>query len=574
MVMEKDKKQEDFVFDIDDTIDNLFQPTRKIEIDPLTQEIKTISEDPDDVSTSPDLVQDKGLDDKKPDEIEMFSEDSEALAVEEAESKTTEFKLPEYLEQIAQQFLTIEWEVNESEINKALALMKGLHAYEEIKNNESASELTNVMQELLQVMGESPETASTRAPATLNTGVGLLQALFDPSNSSAEEEFNARYPEFTEELMVVLNECSEQEMGVGYDDVSEQVLELELEPSESEEVVLEPEEVEEVQEVGVNMELVAEDESEEAKHEDISAEEKEKTKALMEDVAEPVIEEADESVVIESSQEDRDRLASEVSDFVSDDEIERVESEKKSGEVIETRSLYEELNLHLNELGRCITKIKALEDLLEKAESMEKLYQFQKSIRLILERQKSTLDLCLGQNFTEQELAAVSESAPSQASPWDSLLKVHWGEKVVLVLEDEVACARKLSVFKQGKLSSINEFPLSLYKSMPWSKLKSCVKGCLKDVDEKALKEISVPFIRSAEDTGTLKKSMVLLLHDGSQGVALPILREPEIVNLDDLFYNPVAGADSAGFEQGFMRDGEGNLFPVITVKSLLTFYA
>ena len=549
MATDNEKKQEDFIFDIDDTIDNLFQPSRKIEIDPLTQEIKTISDDTDesDATLSSDL-------EKKPEEVKK--EDSqEEIGMEPPEYFKEEFKeepspVREHIDRIHQQLLTIEWEVSGPEMDKALELISTLSQYEEIKSNSHISGLVDLMKQLMDLMSESPETASTKIPSILQDGVKVLKDFYHPSSPLSEKEFQERFNELSNEFLKIKEESRDTVAAVHEE--PEEILELELEEPETleeepdEEVVQEPEPVEDVRDLEAAVDQVE------------TAREPEQVIEKEGDETEPV--EIEKITEVSEEKKVEDRALSTAPDLVQPAVVEErpVEAEPVSGE------LNDVVLKHIGVLEKCIEKIKPVEKLLAETKGMEKLYNFQSRIRNILEAQKELLESSTGKQ-TEKGDEPVGEVDISGGScPWSTLAAVSWDGQKIYVPGEEVACATQLPFFNRGKLKNLSEFSLSLYKSMPWSKISSCVGGKLKDQDEKTLSSIKVPFMAGRDFK---RNSVILLLHNGKTGVALPVLQKPEYVDTEEM---SVVKKTGGTWQHCLVEDKEGNMIPVATINSFL----
>jgi hypothetical protein len=541
MGTDSDKSRENFIFDIDDTIDNLFQPSRKIEIDPLTQEIKTIDEEGSEVASS--------------------QEDAPAIPVGQAEkdegAASSLSAVYQHIDKIHQQILTIEWEANDSEISKTLNLVSELADYDTIKENASASSLVEMMKQLMGLMAESPETASTKTPSIMQEGVRALSKLFNPDLPGNPQEFEEKFKNLSKEFAKASDESRKSAaMAAESAGGSENILDLELEKPVIESADTAKAEVDVKSELSTS--TAADSPTEESDTGDDTVVVEESALSAAETTATPVVEKVAEAG------DASDKITKEP--VVTTEVKEPLASQESVTPVTGTGSdaLFYAVVQHIKELERCIEKIKPVENLLAKTKGMQKLQNFQSGIRKILETEKEKLVA-----FTRQAVgskAAVKDEEKTDAPcPWKSIAKVEWGTETVYVPEEEIACARKLSVFKKGKLPKLSEFKLSLYKSMPWSKLKPCMEGKLADVDEKTLNSIKVPIVMP-DGSSISTDNVILLLHNGKEGVALPVRGKPEYINTEGLLFSEEA---DKRWQTGVLYDGKGVKIAVVTVQSL-----
>ena len=527
-----------FTTEIEDTIDDLFKPSKKIEIDPLTQEIKEVQAEPEAAQESPlelDLqVEEEGpAQDSSPEDVEAEAAPAEGekqerlleldleLELEEQQGQGADQAEPQKppesaagkapkapdepqdigkrLEQLNQQLFTIEWEVTEPQIHQTLDLLAELMAAPEVNAQARTHSIIELMEKVLQNMQFHPETVPATAPSVLKKS--------------------------TRHLTDILTGKDVQE------DAEDILLELKALIEKPEETVSE---------------------------------------------AEPLF--LDQEALMEA-QEDKNA-----------EEESRPEEPRPQGPDAEEEVLHEPapvlpaeerrvLEAHLIELKRCVNRIEPLEKLLSKTHGMEKLYRFQHDIRRTLEDQIHEVSNCF---FNGRELELPKPSGSEEDSrdyinsisdktgdscPWKELLTVNMEGMEIGFPADQLVYASAPPWLSKSAIKKGESLTLARLKAWPWSKLKGLFKGALAGMDDSVLSAMSFPVIRRLGDQELTTPSSftVIILYDGENGAALLAGEPPLRIKIpEDAEYTPEMGG---GFEG--QVNTNGNIIKVATASSL-----
>ncbi|GEM_PF-3988854 len=479
-----------FTSEIEDTIDDLFKPSKKIEIDPLTQEIKEVAKEADDSPVEFELAQEGDeikpeeptallLEDQEPQdnqeeeeallELELeVEEEAEEIAVEmEPTPEDTDQgnRVGEILQELKQQIFTIEWEVTEPQIDQTLALVAGLLGAPEIRNQAPARSLVELMQKVLQHIQYRPEKVSATAPSVLKKAVAFL--LDCHSGKSVSDD---RAEGIAQELKALFDKAQQKE----------------------EATVLE------------NFLLLGEKTGE-----DQGAEKAETTSEMQGDGAPalgPASTETETTTETTGSHTSKEDLLP--------GEAKRI------------------LQAHLVEIKRCINRIEPLEKLLAKTPGMEKLHSFQHDIRQRLERQLEELS----NHFFEAMELELPEPPRTKTDSEEyardmNLTPCPWAELFTITLDgmeigfpaDEIAYVSSPPWHSKSAIKKAHSLELNKLKSWPWSKLKGMFRGKLADFDESSLSSMSFPIIRhiGGQELPVPSNFTIILLFNGQTGVAL-----------------------------------------------------
>jgi hypothetical protein len=174
--MEQTKKipdPESFAKNIENTIDKLFIASRQIEIDPLTSEVREISQDETDQGPSFDgKILDLGS------ELELEEKETEAVNLEQQFSR------------LNQLLLTLEWEVTQTHVVSAKDLVETIQKNPEIEADKNLHELLDLMAMILEGMADHPERMPTSGPEALQKGLDILKNIVwnKEQDSKAREE--------------------------------------------------------------------------------------------------------------------------------------------------------------------------------------------------------------------------------------------------------------------------------------------------------------------------------------------------------------------------------------------------
>jgi hypothetical protein len=154
----KNPDPENFTKNVESTIDELFIASRQIEIDPLTNEVRELSQDETDQGPSYD---------------EKILELGSGLELEEKETEAV--NLEQQFSQLNQLLLTLDWEVTQTHVVSAKKLVETIRKNPEIEADKNFHELFDLMAMILEGMADHPEKIPTSGPEALQKGLDILK---------------------------------------------------------------------------------------------------------------------------------------------------------------------------------------------------------------------------------------------------------------------------------------------------------------------------------------------------------------------------------------------------------------
>jgi hypothetical protein len=582
-----------FTSEIEDTIDDLFTPKKKIEIDPLTQEVKVIGDggetpaEPEaeaEAPSEPETTEieialtdeaieisgpEKSEDEKGPegsvkgseaegtatnaDQEGLFELELEPEIAAQADSHADSQPVVESTEEspvqlLKQTIFTIEWEVKTEQIDDALNQIGRIEKEITGLPPSMIMELLPAMIMTLKKMRSAPDKVDPGAPALLKRSVELLEAA-EAKKALDDGEISR----LSDELMETLREKQAKEVEAGIP--AEQGKKGEPEASnvlETQELEfeLEPEVREHAQ--GTAQEAAFTPKKEQSPLEGPKAEETPKQQ--------------------ETQQQEAPVQAAEVESVSSVDFM--IEQAGLSGEA---RALLEE---HLEKVKGLINKILPVERVLKEQAGAEKLYLFQSSIRATLQEEYNRLS----SYFLGYEEEFVPTATPSgrpepkgqdhrgpeggefSQLPFKSLMGCTTDGLRLALLPEEVAMVVRPGLMNKGKIKGADTIKLKALKAWPWSKLSSLASGPLAEKSEKELAEIELPVVRKIGDNpiDTPSNFTVVVLFDGSKGCALLISDELQELDLEgkELKFRP----EAKGWEKGQIETPD-EIIHLITCK-------
>lgn len=529
----KAESTDNFTSDIDATIDNLFAPVKKIEIDPLTNEIRehetveaqTVRQEEEKKSTDmPELTlpaeaqYEKGHDDKEEFlsldmEFDLDMEEPEAGESEAVAAECSNDSAEHTLESLSQAIMSLEWEIKEDTINTALDMALAIEKSVQANAVPEADRVLGLVITLLKTMKGKPDfnpatpTMLTRATETLRQCLGPDRNT-GPAVKIAEEmeQLVSEEGEGTDHINTVAGAPHLQEVPVTpeADNKEESGHIPELDSDKEEEDLL----------------LMDEDRDATPQHEQ-TMEPKEDIKAEVEPAQEPA-----HAPGMESVPEGRGPHAETMAPPRLREEPSREVDIKEAPEIIpETGSaaisrpgtsdqtlkgkydsLQEIMASLLVELENINTRIIPVEKLLSRTSGMEKLHAFQKDIRTRINRQKDIIESVMegkgpisghpGEMDAPGTAGITSQpqETPSKDAkcPWQELMVIDFNGRSIAFPMEELVFAGNIPARSRKKLQKESEFSFAWLKSWPWTKIRPLLSGPLGEKDEKTLKDMQL----------------------------------------------------------------------------------
>jgi hypothetical protein len=190
-----DKKIPDpdiFAKNVDDAIDELFNASRDIEIDPLTNKVRELTPKKPDLSQFSQVKEsDKKHFEKTefsdPIEIKVSSQQIESFSngktlelepnLEIQNKETNDSNIEQQFGQLHQTLLTLEWEVTRTHVISAKNLIKTIQENSTIKSDKKLHQLLNRMTMILDQMEKHPEKMPTCGPKVLQKSLNILKKI-------------------------------------------------------------------------------------------------------------------------------------------------------------------------------------------------------------------------------------------------------------------------------------------------------------------------------------------------------------------------------------------------------------
>lgn len=539
---------EDFTKNVESTIDELFSASRQIEIDPLTSEVKDLSQDKTDQRPSLQVV---GPGEKHPEEIKLsdtieleapaeqidITTDEKILELdsgldlelEEKEKETEAVNLEQQFSQLNQLLLTLEWEVTQTHVVSAKNLVETIRKNPKIEADKNLHELPNLMISILEGMADHPEKMPTSGPEALQKGLDTLKNLI----WNKEQD-----PKAKEELL----RSAKKEL--------ESAIDMEV-----------PEVAHEVSEEAISERLI----------EDVND-------------LEPVLEDTREAALNEEAPGQQGQIT----DSVLEADIQE-KATPPEPEVPEHPVLVDAVKSHIKVLDDCIDYILPVEKLLARTPGMEKLHHFQQNIKGRLEEQKEILEKALAGDYepsldvrdyaaqrTENITIEIDkkEETPSVSisCPWHELVVGQWDQKQVAFAPEDVAFAGTAPWWAKKGLKKLEIFSLKKLKTWPWTKLQPLIQGELSNQGESQLEKLEFPVLKksisSFSHSQPSDNPTVLVLCRGDKGMVLMLDTPLKTISVaSECSWEPSAGSN--GPWVGNLKIENQQIF-VATLDSLL----
>jgi len=248
--------------------------------------------------------------------------------------------------------------------------------------------------------------------------------------------------------------------------------------------------------------------------------------------------------------------------------------------------LLETIKKQLIILDECIDKIIPIEQTLYKSKEAQKLYLFHKTLREELENQYNYIINNLQKfnllpkeltkkkkrNYTSKPIENLIEDKKS-ICPWTRLLGINWNNRFSAIPPNlEIVYNGPIPRKAKNQIKNSNTLELSKFKTWPWTKIKNMFLGKLSQKTEEELKTITVPIIDNPSASqlfGAERSGNHLIIIDTPKGLCAIVTSGPpqEIPGPFDKNWEPEKGKDNP--IAGYVKQGEQKI-PVIEIEKLL----
>ena len=559
MTVENIPDPNDFTKEIEGTIDNLFNPTKKIVIDPLTNEIKEVEEKelqleleeskehtnnnqnkqakkenikPPEIGnedTSDDellLVTDnqqiteevrnpkdnnevleissnnlnktnqENVDEELEFELELENEESQNNAILDNDTYVDEkIELIQKLEQVV---LTVEWEITPKLVEEALKIVKQLKdKLSEDQTYQSKSlDILLLMEEIIEYLLIAPDKLPTNTTVVLKKGVKILSDILNNTDVSNEK----------------------------------------------------------IKDIVLNFKKILDNYKNSSKTDSKSQKELKQT--------EQPIKNSNKQIV--KKEEDVDPRIKNL--------------------------LLDTIKQQLIVLDECIDKIIPIEQTLSKVKETQKLYLFHKTLREELEKQYNYIinnlkkvELLPKQflqkkdrkktHISTKPIEDLIEKKETIQCPWTRLLGVNWDNRFSAIpLDVEIVYNGPIPRKAKNQVKASNNIELSKFKTWPWTKIKDMFSGSLAQKSEEELKSLKIPIIdnpAASQLFGSDRLGNHLIIMDTLKGFCAIVTSGPpqEIPGPFDKNWEPEKGKDNP--VAGYIKQGAQKI-PVIRLEQLI----
>ncbi|UKL14253.1 hypothetical protein [Dissulfurimicrobium hydrothermale] len=165
-----------------------------------------------------------------------------------------------------------------------------------------------------------------------------------------------------------------------------------------------------------------------------------------------------------------------------------------------------------------------------------------------------------------------TRQVPADRCPWQRLAMTSWSGKTVAFVPSEIAFEGKPAWWARKKIRRLDAMPLKMLKTWPWTRLRSLLNGELAKKDEAELREIEIDIAAPPwpAPAATDKEPIVIVLYDGDKDRATALLVDSETI----LFpaqgnWVWVPSEEKAHYAVGEIKNDQGESIPLISAGSI-----
>lgn len=546
------RDQEDFLNEIDGSIDALFVPTRHIEIDALTNEVKekTSPNDPTLDASSSHLKVHSPENRASDAPLTLELESELASAPEQGPKKVPygdkglahEATLPpSSLDGLRQSILSLDWEISDATLNEVEQSLEAVGSDRAFAGSAGALGIIAILKGASMRLRKDASSPPTNIVRALQKGLAGLVSLADGPREDREKRITA----LREEIEKIMNPTSGpnlDESGSAYQSPKPQ----KTNPPQGFDAI------------SLDIEL------EDALH-----------KAIQPNAdTKPIIEAPSHSAL---SGPPTPRLSACAI-------LPPAKTKTCPDEVIETAILE-----HISRLDGWIESIRPIERLFSSTPGMEKLRAFEERLMGDMRRERDRLaGIFKEKTGMAPEPSSAESPHPSDPAahtkstkpasplplPWENLCVVSGKEGLIALIPDEIAFSGPSPWWVRRKAFEARSFSLRLLKPWPWSRLNTLFAGELGELDASALSSAEFPvhpLSLSGENGSAIpRRPHILVLYAQGRGLILFLAEAPRPFAVTaEWSWNPGDGSES-GSIAGELRRG-GKSIPVLSAQKTLT---
>lgn len=551
--MEEEKKGldnlDDFTLNVDSVIDDLFSPTKRIEIDPVTNTIKELKPE---VEAQPQpsvakTIQSPPKPQPKPDdsvtlELTPYSPSIPKPPVAPSTEQPVELKtekivennlLKEVFDNANQAMMALDWEANDKNIYSSKEAIQKASSLLDANKHASIKELLKLIDNILSEMANDLKSIPPSTPK-------LAYKAFDAVHSLIVNDVTNP----TELAAATMRPLQE---------IKNLIKLLEDEKKKGQSALLQPQEEPE------ELQLDLEEATAPSKPAPSMA------KPSVFPISKPL------STTEHATEKQQQFQAPSEAAFAN----------KESN--VELEAIKKQIAQHTEQLARWIELLLPVEQLFQNKESFKKFYVFLNTIRKDMETQKGLLSAIYAGTAVADvqtqasrlgELANLAKAIQSEQKQEEVVEKCPWDQLVIGETDAGIAAFVASQIVYEGfvpwmtrkKCTGIDTFSLKLLKAWPWSDLKSIFKGELNKLTNQELANMELTLARPSKDITTVSQPYALVLFDNGKGVSALLKSQlTPISNIDSWQWQPSPSSEKT-FQLGTLTKGEETI-PVFGIS-------
>lgn len=505
---EPDAGLNEFETEIDSAIDDLFSPSKQIEIDPVTSEVVEVK--------------------TPPNEAQPQQDEGRSLDIKGA------------VERCQQHLLTLEWEVTDANIQLLRDSISKLLSTLAPDKQQLLGDLPSLMDKALDIMQTSPGTMPMNGLKTLQNSLDAIKEMIS-EGPLWFEMVNSSINGLNELILSETASLSLQSAGGGVHGHAPESETLEVEEIKIDGLEIEEEEDHEIKASPHDM---AHDAAPQVlKPEDIIVENK-------------AVEPQPASVIAPITPEMQTAISAHI-DALDKCIARMLPIEQLMGRTHGMEKLYKFYKGIREDLTQQIADICRLFPELDHRSPCSK-------------PEATAKDIFSMHMVAEEDAGGRKDSEPAaRQCPWQRLAMTSWAGKTVAFVPDEIAFEGRPAWWAQKKICTLNFMPLKMLKAWPWKKIGPMLSGRLGKKDEKELSDMGFPVVEPPwADPSSNRKPMVIILYAAGKGAVF--LTDSETILFSTYGnWNWEPGGAGTPYSPGVITNNKGESIPVITLKGL-----
>ncbi len=417
-------------------------------------------------------------------------------------------KVSDLLGELNQALLTIDWEVNQTNIGKALDILSSIAKEINIETGSSLEKMIGLMKDVLKAIGNSPESISTSAPKALRDSLSVLSTVaqkteIDASTAklidSACEELTSTLPGAAPTAKITPDAKAKNEP----DEISLS-LEKDTQPATT------PAPAGLLKILQANLSSLDQCILRLGPVENLFSKKPGHGKLLL------IYQKIRESMTLQKS--------------IISTAMETEYHPASHGEEIDIPGdLENTVRSLLTALEQCKKRILPVENLFANKPKFAKLHTIHKKLRIQIAGQIDSISRALLGDYKPASITEITTPAPPPAEcscPWASLRIGQWRGKTVAFIGAHIAYEKNANNWTKTNVGILAVFPLKRLKPFwPWCKLRPRFRGTITQLSEGELRKLALPVLKHPDPVQNVSLSegdaTLLVLYSKKKGGVL-----------------------------------------------------